>query len=46
MYGLFYVMDVVQVAAIFRCLLDYHKITERGSATWVSPSRSGEAMTF
>lgn len=43
-YGLFYIMDLVQIAAIFRCLKEFSKITKRTQeTTWVSPTRSGEA---
>ena len=44
MYGLFYIMDVVQMVAIFHCLKDYKKIVTRNTATtWVSPTRLGQA---
>jgi biofilm PGA synthesis N-glycosyltransferase PgaC len=44
-YGLFYVMDVVQIAAIFRCLKDHQKITKRNTVgSWVSPIRSGQPV--
>lgn len=43
-YGLFYIMDVVQVVAIFRCLKDHQQIIHRTHATtWVSPTRAGAA---
>jgi len=44
-YILFYIMDVVQVAAIFHCLRDYKKITTRAGqeGTWTSPTRAGGA---
>ena len=44
-YGLFYMMDVVQIAAIFRCLMEHKKVTTRSIATtWVSPVRTGQAL--
>jgi biofilm PGA synthesis N-glycosyltransferase PgaC len=46
MYGLFFVMDIVQIAAIFRCLWDYEKVIKRSGSTWVSPARSGARMVF
>ncbi len=43
-YGLFYIMDVVQVVAIFRCLKSYRTVISRNTAsTWVSPTRAGQA---
>ncbi len=44
MYVLFYAMDVVQIAAVFRCLKDYKKIIHREQVrtTWISPARSGQ----
>jgi poly-beta-1,6-N-acetyl-D-glucosamine synthase len=45
MYPLFYIMDIVQLAAIFRCLKDYQKVTKRiGVTSWVSPTRSGQPV--
>jgi cellulose synthase/poly-beta-1,6-N-acetylglucosamine synthase-like glycosyltransferase len=45
-YGMFYVMDIVQIAAIFRCLRNYKNIIERDShVTWVSPPRRGQAAS-
>ena len=42
LYLLLYIMDVVQVAAIFRCLVQYQKVIRRNnSQTWISPKRSG-----
>jgi cellulose synthase/poly-beta-1,6-N-acetylglucosamine synthase-like glycosyltransferase len=44
-YGLFYIMDVVQIMAIFRCLKQFKKIIFRNAATtWISPTRIGQAV--
>lgn len=44
MYFLFYLMNMVQLAAIFRCIANYKLAMRRGSqpGTWVSPQRKGE----
>jgi biofilm PGA synthesis N-glycosyltransferase PgaC len=41
-YGLFYIMDVVQIYAIFKSLRLYQNIIHRetGLATWISPQRA------
>lgn len=45
LYLLLYIMDVVQVAAIFRCLAQYRKVIKRNnSQTWISPKRSGAGV--
>lgn len=46
-YGLFYVMDVVQIYAIFKSLRLYQNIVHRetGLATWVSPKRAQQAQS-
>lgn len=43
MYILFYAMDVVQLAAIYRCVRNYKKVTFRTAtqSTWTSPARAG-----
>ena len=43
-YLYFYVMDVVQICAIFKTLLRYRQITHRetSASTWLSPIRSGQ----
>lgn len=42
-YGLFYIMDIVQVSAILHCLKDYKQVVKRnGETTWVSPTRVGQ----
>lgn len=43
-YPLFYVMDIVQVAAVVRCIFNHKKITfkQRTSSVWTSPKREGE----
>jgi len=47
MYGLFYVMDVVQLYAAFSCILERRRITQRDIKTsWASPMRSGQAANF
>lgn len=45
MYFIFFVMDFIQVHAIFRCLSDIHKVIrlEQRNVTWVSPERIGTA---
>jgi poly-beta-1,6-N-acetyl-D-glucosamine synthase len=46
-YILFYAMDIVQLAAIFRCLFSFRKIIDRTTlSTWISPKRSGHAASF
>lgn len=44
-YILFYAMNIVQLAAIVRCLWNRRQIVTRnaGRAVWVSPARSGQA---
>lgn len=47
MYILFYAMDIVQLAAIFRCIFAYRKIIDRSTlTTWASPTRSGQTASF
>ncbi|MEJ0072612.1 MAG: glycosyltransferase [Candidatus Saccharibacteria bacterium] len=48
MYLLFYAMDIVQIAAVIRCVKDYRKIVKPVHSTWVSPARSTQqaAITF
>ena len=44
-YGLFYIMDIVQLAAVFRCLKEYRSIAKRDNdTTWVSPVRAGQPL--
>jgi biofilm PGA synthesis N-glycosyltransferase PgaC len=45
-YGLFYIMDVVQLFAMFRTLRLYKFIIhrERSSSTWISPRRAGQNL--
>lgn len=42
MYFVFYVMDVVQIVAIFRVVAKPHKVLRRGyvESSWVSPTRA------
>ncbi len=44
MYFVFYLMNIVQLAAIFRCLANYKQTFKRTGVkgSWVSPKRSGE----
>jgi len=47
MYGLFYIMDFVQMAAIYRSIRNYRKIIKNDDpGTWVSPARAGHTLTF
>lgn len=47
MYGLFYVMDVVQFYAVIRVIANRHRLSRLGGeTTWVSPLRSGQATSF
>ncbi len=43
LYFVFYIMSVVQVVSIFRCLVNYKQITRRTKTDgrWISPERSG-----
>ncbi|HUB93946.1 MAG TPA: glycosyltransferase [Verrucomicrobiae bacterium] len=43
MYLLFYAMDIVQLAAVYRCVRNYKKVTFRTAtrSTWISPARAG-----
>lgn len=43
MYIVFYAMDLVQVVAIVRCLINYKKVFFKieTSSTWASPARAG-----
>lgn len=43
MYFLFYVMNFVQLSAVFQCLLNIPKVLRRQptDSVWVSPERSG-----
>ena len=45
-YGCFYIMDVVQISAILKCLKNYRQIILGSKdATWVSPTRVGQAIS-
>lgn len=48
MYALFFAMDVVQIAAIVRCLINYKKIIKpvKGQSTWTSPARATQRATI
>lgn len=43
MYFCFFIMDAVQIVAIFRCLSKFRQLTDRSrvNVTWVSPKRAG-----
>lgn len=45
MYFCFFIMDAVQINAIFRCIANMHQLTDRTQkhVTWVSPERVGGA---
>jgi len=47
-YALFYIMDVVQTAAMIKSLRLYKKIIHRGSdlSTWVSPKRAKQIQAI
>lgn len=42
-YFIFYIMNVVQLVSLVRCLINYKKITgkTKTESTWISPSRRG-----
>lgn len=44
MYFVFYLMNVVQLAAVLRCIVNYKQALgmKRGTGNWVSPKRSGQ----
>ncbi len=46
MYFVFYLINIVQLAAIFRCIANYRQTLNRSaiSSNWVSPKRRGEAQ--
>ena len=45
-YGLFFIIDVVQIAAIFKCLWNFNRVTKRTSGeTWISPARLGQSSS-
>ncbi len=46
MYLLFYVMNLVQVIAIFKCLFNFKQMTLRDAtpSSWISPERSGRRI--
>jgi len=45
MYFIFFIMDVVQIVAIFRCLANFRRFTRLTGqhVTWISPERAGSA---
>lgn len=47
MYFLFYIMDVVQIAAIIRCIVRAPQLLRREhvASTWVSPARLGNRLS-
>lgn len=46
LYFIFYIMSVVQIISIFRCLYNMKQITRKvkTDGKWVSPERSGQAV--
>jgi poly-beta-1,6-N-acetyl-D-glucosamine synthase len=44
MYFVFYLMNIVQIVAIFRCLVNHKQARNRVSvsSSWISPKRTGE----
>jgi biofilm PGA synthesis N-glycosyltransferase PgaC len=46
MYFVFYIMNIIQYAAIIRCLFNYRQVLRKGEATgnWISPERSGRPV--
>lgn len=48
MYFIMYIMNVVQIVAIIRCLFHYKQVLRKGAATstWTSPARSGNQIQF
>jgi len=46
MYFIFYIMNVVQYAAVIRCLFNYKQVLRQGESVgnWVSPERSGQPV--
>lgn len=43
LYFIFFIMDVVQIVSVFKCLLNHKKMRriDSSSSTWVSPKRAG-----
>ncbi len=48
MYFIMYIMNVVQVAAIVRCLVNYQQVLRKvkTNSTWVSPERQGQQVSY
>lgn len=48
LYFFFYIMDLVQVVSLVRCLAQPRRLARRlqREATWVSPERSGQRVQF
>ncbi|HSX32456.1 MAG TPA: glycosyltransferase family 2 protein [Candidatus Saccharimonadales bacterium] len=46
MYFCFFIMDAVQISAIFRCLINARQLTDKRdrSGTWVSPERASTVI--
>lgn len=44
MYFVFYIMNIVQLVAIIRCLINHHQTLGRTqvSSSWISPKRAGD----
>ncbi len=45
MYFVFYIVNIVQLAAVTRCIFNFNQVLRRKptSSLWVSPARSGQA---
>ncbi len=48
MYFIFYLMNIVQLAAIFRCIANYKQTLGQSqvSSNWISPKRTGGQVQF
>lgn len=48
MYFIMYIMNIVQLCAIIRCILNYRQVlrTVKTSSTWKSPERQGHQVSF
>lgn len=47
MYFIFYIVNVVQLSAVIKCLFNFDQVLRRKptTAVWVSPARSGQAAS-
>jgi poly-beta-1,6-N-acetyl-D-glucosamine synthase len=48
LYFIFYIMNIVQLTSVIRCLINKDKILTLSNThkSWVSPARAGKAVTF